>query len=54
MSHYNLGVILGKVELNELALDAYKKCLHLNSAYSNALNNIADMLRKYGKFTEAA
>lgn len=47
MSHYNIGVVLGKLELNALALRSYQKCLDFNPNYVNALNNVGDILRKY-------
>jgi protein O-GlcNAc transferase len=48
MSYYNLGVVLGRLDLHEYALNVYRHCLTLYPNYVNALNNVADIFKKLG------
>ena len=49
MSFYNLGVVLGKLGLHEIALNIYQKSINLNPNYVNSLNNIGDIYKRFGK-----
>jgi tetratricopeptide (TPR) repeat protein len=53
MSYYNLGVVLGKLNLYDYALNVYQHCLNLYPNYINAMNNVADIYKKLDKIDDA-
>lgn len=51
--HYNVAKDAADNNKKQLALIEYKKAIHLNPDYEQAMNNLANILRDDKKFTEA-
>jgi Tfp pilus assembly protein PilF len=53
LSHYELGVVYGQRGLGQLAAEQYRQAVAIKPEYSEALNNLGNLLLQAGRVDEA-